>query len=307
MTDPAEPSDLTPPSDPAAYGRGFRPGRAFWWVMLFGLICILSGILVGRVLPVVWPMKPAPKPSAPATTTSQAPPSDTDQAPSGVNLPGSAGDAPPAEAPTAEVAALSGRVAALEAMQVRTTDAAAASLAAATLAEAARNSGPFDIASLGVLERMLPMSPDVLALREIARTGAPSRAALAADFDSAATRAAIAARDPGERGGLVARVKFALSSIVSIRRTSETGTGPDAVLARAERQVGEGNLEGALRTLSALPPKSADAMASWREKAQRRVELDRHVAAIRSQALADLLVASRARPPYSATGTSGAP
>lgn len=297
MTDPAEPSDLTPPSDPAAYGRGFRPGRAFWWVMLFGLICILSGIVVGRVLPVVWPVKPAAtKPATPPAATSPALPAETDQTPSGVNMPASPTDTISTETSSAEVAALSGRVAALEAMQVRTTDAAAASLAAATLAEAARNSGPFDIASLGVLERMLPMSPDVLALREIARTGAPSRAALAADFDSAATRAAIAARDPGERGGLVARVKFALSSIVSIRRTSETGSGTDAILARAERQVSEGNLEGALRTLSALPPKSADAMASWREKAQRRVELDRHVAAIRSQALADLLVASRARP-----------
>lgn len=300
MTDPADPADLTPPSDPASYGRGFRPGRAFWGVMIFGLVCILAGIVVGRVLPAIWPVK-APEKTAPAAAPPAAtsPSADTDQIPSEVNLSGG----PPVAAPSAEVAALSGRISALEAIQARTADAAVASLAASTLADAARNSGPFDTTSLAVLERMLPMSPDVQALRDLARTGAPSRAALAADFDTAARTAAVAARDPGERGGLLARVKFALASIITIRRTSETGSGTDAILARAERQVGEGNLEGALRTLAALSPKPADAMAAWREKAQRRVELDRRVASVRGQALADLMAASRARPTYPGSGT----
>ncbi len=293
MTDPADPADLTPPTDPATYRRGFGPGRAFWFVMVFGLICILSGILVGRVLPAIWPVKAEPaKTSAPAPAARPA--ADTDQAPSGPNLFGGPAEAP--AAPSAEVAALAGRISALENIQARTADAATASLAAATLAETAQNSGPFDSTSLAVLERMLPMSRDVQALREMAGAGAPSRAALAADFDAAATKAAIAARDPGERGGVVARLKFILASIITIRRTSETGSGTDAILARAERQVGEGNIEGAVRTLAALPPKSSDAMAAWREKAQRRIELDQHVAAIRGQALADLMAASRARP-----------
>jgi hypothetical protein len=299
MTDPADPADLTPPGNPADYRPGFRPGRAFWAVMVFGLICILSGIVVGRLLPVLWPAKP------PAERTSTvSPPAiptvDTEQAPSTPNLSG--GPPPAAPAPSAEVSLLAGRVAALESLQARTADAAAASLAASSLADAARNSGPFETTtSLAVLERMLPMSPDIQALRDIARTGAPSRAALAASFDAAATQAAIAARDPGERGGLVARLKFILASIITIRRTSEAGSGPDAVLARAERQVGEGNIEGAVKTLAALPPKASDAMAAWREKAQRRVELDRRVAAVRSRALADLMAASQARPFASGT------
>lgn len=303
MTDPADPADLTPPTDPATYRRGFRPGRAFWAVMAFGLICILSGILVGRVLPALWPVRTEPaKTAAPAPAAVSG--AETDQAPASPNLFGGPAEAP--AAPSAEVAALAGRVAALENIQARTADAATASLAAATLAEIAQNSGPFDTTSLAVLERMLPMSRDVAALREIARIGAPSRAALAADFDAAATRAAVAARDPGERGGLVARLKFALASIITIRRTSETGSGTDAILARAERQVGEGNIEGAVRTLNTLPPKASDAMAAWREKAQRRIELDQHVSAIRGQALADLLAASRARVPYGAGLPSGA-
>ncbi|MDQ0465491.1 hypothetical protein QO010_003280 [Caulobacter ginsengisoli] len=299
MTDPADPADLTPPGNPAAYRRGFRPGRAYWLVIAFGLTCVVAGILVAKALPALWPVKPGPdKVAVPAPAA--VPPAETDQIPAAPNLSGGPPvDAPP---PSAEVAALAGRVASLESIQARTADAAAASLAASSLAEAAQNSGPFDTTALAVLERMLPMSPDLQAVRDFARTGAPSRPALAAAFDAAASRAAVAARDPGERGGLVARLKYALASIVTIRRTSETGTGADAILARAERQVGEGNIEGALRTLAALPPKASDAMAAWREKAQRRVELDRRVSAIRSQALRDLLAASRTRPPYSTSG-----
>lgn len=304
MTDPADPADLTPPGNPADYAKPFRPSLGFWAMMALCVLCVLAGWSVRAFGPTLWPVKAEPgKAATPAAAP--APVADTDQAPSGVNLSGGPPQAAPA--PSAEVAALAGRVSALEAVQARTADAAAASLAAATLAEVTQNSGPFDTTSLSVLERMLPMSADVQALRQLASTGAPSRAALAADFDTAATRAAVAARDPGERGGLMARLKFALASIITIRRTSETGSGTDAILARAERQVGEGNLEGALRTLAALPPKSADAMAAWREKALRRIELDRHVAAIRGQALADLLAASRARPAYDPRLSGGAP
>jgi hypothetical protein len=292
MTDPADPADITPPGNPAAYAKPFRPSVSFWAMIALCVLCVLAGVAVTTFGPTLWPVKPAAD-KAVAPAPAAAPLSlDTEQAPFAPNLAG--GPAAAAPGPTGEVAALAARISALEAIQARTADAAAASLAASTLADAAQTSGPFET-ELAVLERVLPLSPDVQALRDVARTGAPSRAALAADFDSAASRAAVAARDPGERGGLMARVKYALSSIVTIRRTSEKGTGTDAVLARAERQVGEGDLEGALKSLRALPPKAADSMAAWRERAQTRVQLDRHVSAIRTQALADLLAASRAR------------
>lgn len=299
MTDPADPADITPPGNPAAYAKPFRPSLGFWAMMALCVLCVLAGWSVRAFGPTLWPVKTPEKATAPAPAPAAAG-LDTDQAPSAPNLSGGP-LAAPAAAPSAEVAALAGRVSTLEALQARTADAAAASLAAATLAEAAQTSGPFE-GELKVLEQLLPLSPDVQALRDVARAGAPSRSALAADFDNAAARAAIAARDPGERGGLVARLKFALASIVTIRRTSEKGTGTDAVLARAERQVGEGDIEGALKTLRTLPPKAADSMAAWRERAQARVQLDRHVSAIRAQALADLLAASRGRPFYGAGG-----
>ena len=172
-------------------------------------------------------------------------------------------------------------------------DAAAAALAAALLAEASSSSRPFE-KELAALEQVLPLSPDALALRRLAQTGAPTRSALAAEFDDAAAQAAVAARDPGERGALLDRLTHALSSIVVIRQVGSTvGDSPDAVLARAERQVDEGDIDGALTTLNALPAGARRAMAVWRAAAERRAEIDRHVVALRATALANLAQAAK--------------
>ena len=117
-----------------------------------------------------------------------------------------------------------------------------------------------------------------------------------AGFADQASRAVIALRAPDEAAGLGARIGYALSSIVSIRRVaSTTGAGPDATLARAEQQAGEGDIEAALKTLATLPPGAAPALADWRAQAERRVEIDRRVAAVRETALADLSRIARSR------------
>jgi hypothetical protein len=64
-------------------------------------------------------------------------------------------------------------------------------------------------------------------------------------------------------------------------------------LARAERQVEDGDLDRALRTLDRLPPAARDAMAPWRNRAERRAEIDRSAQALRARALQTL--ASEAR------------
>ena len=78
--------------------------------------------------------------------------------------------------------------------------------------------------------------------------------------------------------------------MVTLRRVgSVTGDSPDAVLSLAERQVGEGDLDGALTTLRRLPPPALEALAPWRVRAQQRVTVDRTLSAIRAEALADLM------------------
>ena len=109
------------------------------------------------------------------------------------------------------------------------------------------------------------------------------------DFQAAAARAATAARAPADGGGFFDQVAYALGSVISVRRVNLTsGDTPDAVLARAEQLVADGDIDAALAALDALPPRAREAMATWRARASRRAEIDRAVAAIRAQALADL-------------------
>ena len=56
--------------------------------------------------------------------------------------------------------------------------------------------------------------------------------------------------------------------------------------------IEEGDLQGAFTELDKLPPGAREALEPWRAKAQRRLEVDRHVSAIRAAALRDLSLSS---------------
>lgn len=291
MTAAPDPAEITPPIDPAVYGRPRRFGVGAWAVIALCVLCVVAGAAVTKFAPRIWgdDALPLAPPAAPSAAESFDLP-----APATAPVPGAAPAADVA-ASSAEIAALQSRVLALETSQARTVNAAAAALAAASLAEATQGSGSFET-ELAALERVLPLSGEVRALRPYAENGVTSRAALAADFDASAARAAVAARDPGERAGFLARISHALTAIVTIRRVGAGGEGPDAVLARAGDAVAEGDLEGALKSLRDLPPKAADAMAPWRTRALQRIAVDRQVATIRAMALSDLMAVSRAQP-----------
>jgi hypothetical protein len=290
MTTAPDPAELTPPTDPARYGRRRAFGVAFWAVLALVVVVFAVGVAGARLLPRLSGAAPATPPTGvqPVLTL-------PDLGLSGPAVPPQPTPLASPE-PSAEITALQDRVAALEAGQTRTVNAAAAALAAASLAEATQGSGPFD-AELAALERLMPLSAEVRALKPYAEGGAPSRAALAAEFDTAAEKASIAARDPGETGGFLARLRHALSSIVVIRQVGSTaGDAPDAVLARADAALAEGDIAGALTLLRGLPPKAAQAMTPWQSRALQRVAVDRQVAAIRSRAIIDLMDVTREQP-----------
>ncbi|WP_425997105.1 COG4223 family protein [Caulobacter sp. DWR1-3-2b1] len=288
-----DPAEIVTPSDPALYARR-RPllGPSFWAMIALCVFCVILGALVTRFGPTWFPVKSAREGQVQATPNTTPP---SARLPIGSPLPVEAG-APPLASSAVEIQRLEARLGALEAGQKGVLDAATASLAAASLAEAAQTSGPFD-EELASLERVLPMSPGLRALSRLAQTGAPTRSGLAAEFESLAGRAATAARNPGEDADLLARVRYALSSIVSIRQVGSTGgTTPDAKLALAQRLLDEGDVESAIRALDAIPDPARVVLASWLASAERRVEVDRHVAAIRADALASLAQVSRAVP-----------
>jgi hypothetical protein len=284
MTIAPDPAELTTPRDPAGYRRG---RSRFWTPAAFGV----SGVIVGVFLATFVSNLNTPGSRAdvkgPLSETAAAPAFDASVPPVAATAAGL-----PAPSETG-VSDLAGRVAALEADRTAITQAAAAALAAAALVEASQGSQPFP-EELAALAAVSPPSAELRTLRGLAEAGAPSRAILAASFPDFAARAAAAARDPGDQAAFGERLGHALSRVVTIRRTGEvSGNGVDARLARAERQVGDGDIAGALRTLDGLPPEGREALATWRARAERRAEIDRRVASLRAMALRDLTRLSR--------------
>jgi hypothetical protein len=291
MTIAPDPVESDAPRDPALYGRRRLLGPGFWALIAFGIVCVATGAALARFGPTWFSGAKAP-PAVQQPVGSTAPSAQAGFGPALYGAP-SVATVPP---PTSEnVAQLEGRVAVLETGQQRALDAAGAALAAATLADAARTARPF-AEELAGLERVLPLSPDLRALARLAQVGAPTRAGLADEFETLAARTVVAAHDPGRNADFLARLRHALSSIVSIRQVGTTqGATPDAVLARAQKLLNEGDIEGALGALESLPPSAQTVLAPWRAAAERRVEIDRHIAAIRADALAGLVQVTRAQ------------
>jgi hypothetical protein len=271
-----------PPRDPADYGRR-KPllGLGFWLMLALCLACALGGAAFSVFAPRLFGPRPQPQPQAPFVAI--PPPTSSALAPIQLNP-----TPMDVAAASAEVAALQDRVSALEATQSRTAASAQAALAAGALIDASRASRPF-VEEMVAVERLLPASAETRTLRRLAETGAPSRAVLADDFQAAAARAATAARAPTEGAGLFDQIAYAFASVIQVRRVNITsGNTPDAILAHAEQLVEDGDIDAALAALDGLPPRAREAMSTWRERAARRAEIDRSVAAIRAAALAGL-------------------
>jgi hypothetical protein len=299
MTDVPETNDLDsrpqthlPPGPPAPRPMGVR---FFLWLGVC-LALPVAGALVFLFGPQIWP-KHKPQPPVAAVTAQPAAPAQPAALQARIaELQQELDDAHRAEAAAGAVAvqgaatqALNQRLDRIEAYERKAGRAASAAVAAGALADAAQTSRPF-AGELDALQRLMPDSSLVAGLRPLAQAGAPTRAALAAEFPAVAARAATAARQPRRDAGLIARALAALSTLITLRRVDDlTGGSPDAILARAEQRVNDGDIEGALLQMRALPPRALAATADWRERAQRRVAIEAGIASLRTEALRDLV------------------
>jgi hypothetical protein len=285
-----EPDHSKAPSEASSRQGRHRPllGLGFWLLMAFGVACVLFGIFIAHYGPQIFgPNHTAASSAAPASVSSvSAPSTQIDE----TLAPVAEASATPAKPvlPDAELFAINQRVGRLEAEQHQQASASASALAASALQQAAQTSQPFD-EDLKAVEPLLPARADLRTLRRLAQAGAPTRSALASSFPEVAARAAVAARTPAKESGPFAEALHVLASIVTIRRVDRlTGKGPDAVLARAERLLNDGELDAALKTLDDLPKDAKLAMAQWRSGLERRAEIDRQIAGLRASALKDL-------------------
>jgi hypothetical protein len=160
-------------------------------------------------------------------------------------------------------------------------EAARAAFAVAAAAEASRSSGPFE-QSYASLQALLPNDPNVAALGPLARTGAPTRIELRDEFETVQLGVIRAARQAQAGAGFWGRIQAALAQWITVSRVGE-GDTPDGVVERAGRRLAADDLAGAIQEMNRLSGGSAQAAAPWLEKARKRLAIDTHLAAIRTE------------------------
>jgi hypothetical protein len=189
---------------------------------------------------------------------------------------------------SAEVAALVAEVRSLQeelpavAAEARSAATAArASYAIVAAGEAARSSGPFEQAH-AALAQLLPNDPNVAALEPLARTGAPTRSELRDRFDRLDTEIIRAARQSQAGAGFWGRIQAALAQWIVIRR-ADAGDTPEGIVARAQAALEGDRLAEAIENLNRLPAAPKRIAQPWITDAQRRLEIDQRLGAIRQE------------------------
>lgn len=168
------------------------------------------------------------------------------------------------------------------AQQARTaSEAARAAFAVAAAAEASRSSGSFE-QSYTSLQALLPDDPNVIALAALSRTGAPTRSELRDEFERIDYDIIRKAREAEAGSGFWGRIQAMLAQWIIVRRTGE-GDTPAGVVERAEAALRADNLAEAIREVNRLNGPAKNVAQRWLANAQRRLEIDTRIAAIRTE------------------------
>ncbi|MDQ0317944.1 hypothetical protein QO002_000082 [Pararhizobium capsulatum DSM 1112] len=150
----------------------------------------------------------------------------------------------------------------------------ARAVAVTALKTAIDRGGPF-LAELDALKSVSADDPAVSGLTGDAATGVVSRADLVRDFPDAADSmlAAINGTDPNQ--GVFARLIDSASSAIRVRPVgSVEGTGPEAVVARIENKLSNGDLKGASLEWETLPDQAKSADNGFKAKLDQRIRVE---------------------------------
>ena len=164
-------------------------------------------------------------------------------------------------------------------------------LAVANLRQAIAKDAPYG-GALESLEAISADDPDIktaaLLLAKTAETGIPTLAALRDRFDGLAGKIVHASKTL-EENGWMERAANRITALVTWRRIDgdEKGTSVDAIVARAEARLKEGNLPAAVKALEDLSgfEKSAARVAPWLRDAKARVTAERAVTTLHVYAI----------------------
>ena len=149
---------------------------------------------------------------------------------------------------------------------------AALAIAFANLSAAVDAGRPY-ATELDTLKALSPNADDLGVLPAHAATGIPTLPELVRAFATARDAALVVETPPPPAdASLLDRLLASLNGLVKIRRVDAAapGDGTSAALARAEAQLGQGNLEGAIKEVEALDGAPRVPFSTWLEQARAR-------------------------------------
>jgi hypothetical protein len=157
------------------------------------------------------------------------------------------------------------------------TPGVALAIAASALKAAIDRGTPFTT-ELETYAGLAPKAPEVAALREMAASGVPTRAAVAAEADAVAIRMIDAGRVIDPNAGFLDRLWASAQSLVTVRPVGDVeGSDVPAVVARWEAALDAGDYERAISEFETLPADAKAAGAAFMDKVRARHSADRLV------------------------------
>lgn len=156
------------------------------------------------------------------------------------------------------------------------------SLELANLKRAIERGGAFS-RELADVKRLAPKDIDLKALEAGAEQGLPTEASLETSFHDTVRAVLDADRKTAGDGSLMDQLWAGAQSVVHVRKTGEVaGDTAEAILARTEARLKDGDLEGALKEASALKGDARAAAEPWLAKVSARLAVDQAMAGIES-------------------------
>ncbi|PDS79640.1 hypothetical protein CO667_08700 [Rhizobium sp. L43] len=163
--------------------------------------------------------------------------------------------------------------------------AVAKAIAAAALKAAIDRGGPF-LAELDTFAGVAPDDPAVADLRAFAETGIPSRAELVRQAPDVATAIVEAVNQPDPNQSWSDRLMSSAKSLVTVRPVGNIeGESVEAIAARMEEKVKNGDLSGASAEWNSLPAVGKQASAAFKQSLEARIRVEELVGGALSKAV----------------------
>ncbi len=163
--------------------------------------------------------------------------------------------------------------------------AVARAIAAAALKAAIDRGGPFT-AELDTFAGVAPDDPAATDLRGFADTGVPSRAELIRQVPDVATAIVDSVNQPDPNQSWSDRLMSSAKSLVSVRPVGNIeGESVEAIAARMEDKVKNGDLPGAATEWNSLPAIAKEASAAFKQSLEARIRVEDLVSGAVSKAV----------------------